>query len=100
MGSDRFDVREIETARGQQRWQVSGYKPDGTRVRLRFDTVEEAQGKKSELEIEALNLQNTFTIRRTRLTDTRLLEAESAYARLEGLTSDFLELGFSHAAWP
>lgn len=97
MGSDRFEVKEIETARGQQRWQVSGYKPDGTRVRVRFDTVEEAQGKKSELEIEALNLQNTFTLRRTRLTDTQLLEAESAYARLDGLSlTTVVECGLRH----
>jgi hypothetical protein len=85
MGNARFEVNE--TANGQQRWRVSGYKPDGTRVRLRFDTVEEAQGKKSELEIESLNLQNNFNLRRTRLTDAQLLEVESVYAGLGGLSS-------------
>lgn len=85
MGNDRFEVNEIETANGQQRWRVSGYKPDGTRVRLRFDTAEEAQSKMSELEIETLNLQNNFNLRRIRLTDAQLLEVESVYAGLGGL---------------
>jgi hypothetical protein len=39
---ERFGVRKIETDKGQPRWQVVGRKPDGNRVRLRFETEEEA----------------------------------------------------------
>jgi hypothetical protein len=59
---ERFGVRKIETDKGQPRWQVVGRKPDGNRVRLRFETEEEAVGKKSELEIEALNLQEGILV--------------------------------------
>jgi hypothetical protein len=78
MTSERIEIRKIKTDQGEPRWQVVGRKPDGNRIRLRFKIQAEAVAKKAELEVEALNLQDSFRLLRTRLIEAQLLEAESA----------------------
>lgn len=80
--AERFSVKSYTTASGEERWKVQGRKPTGERVRERFKTFEEALGRRSELEVEALNQTVAVRVRSTRLTDAQLAEAEAAFLKL------------------
>lgn len=63
-------------------YQLTGYKPNGERVRRRFDTKAKAEGAKHLLEIEALNME-AVAPRVTRLTDSELRTCERAMDMLK-----------------
>lgn len=56
----------------------------GRRIREQFKSRDEAEGRKNELEVEAANLSGSTRARTTRLTESQLAEAESAFTRLGG----------------
>jgi integrase len=60
--------------------------PDGSRCRENHQTFEEAVARKAELEIQALNRPVQVGLKRTRLSDQQLAEAEAAVLKL-GATS-------------
>lgn len=80
--AERFSVKPYTTASGEERWKVQGRKPSGVRIRERFKTLEEALGRRAELEVESLNQTVAFRTRSTRLTDAQLAEAEAAFQKL------------------
>jgi integrase len=58
--------------------------PDGSRVRENRQSFEEAVARKAGLEIRALNLPLDSGLKRTRLTEQQLAEAEAAVLKLGG----------------
>jgi integrase len=77
---EKFRIREIRSG-AKTAYIVQGYKIDGTRVRVRFDTLDAAKGRKQVLEVEALNA-CAVAPRITRLTEAQLADAERAVAML------------------
>ena len=63
-------------------WEVHGYRADGTRIRIRCKSEEEARIRKSEEETKAINTERSSRFIQTRLTATQLSEAESCFDRL------------------
>ena len=84
MAAERFTTKKFTNPSGKQVWRVEGRMPDGHRVRLNFPDHADAIAKKSELELEALNQPATLGLKRTRLTDEQLTEAEAAFLKLNG----------------
>jgi len=83
-GKHRFRIVEFVNPSGDTAVRVTGYKPDGARVRENFKTLEEAIGRRAELDIEAANIVTTTATRMkaTRLTDEQIKSAESVFARI------------------
>ena len=83
-GKARFHIVPFINPSGETAFRVTGYKPNGQRVRENFKTEEEAVGRKSELDIEAANIVTTTATRlkATRLTDEQVKDAERAFAKL------------------
>jgi hypothetical protein len=81
---ERFHVVEFINPSRETAFRVTGYKPDGARVRENFKTQEEAVGRKAELDIEAANIVTTTATRMkaTHLTDEQVKDAECAFAKL------------------
>jgi integrase len=65
-----------------QAWEVHGYRPDGTRIRIRCKSEDEARIRKSEEETKAINSERSARFIQTRLTALQLSEAESCFDRL------------------
>jgi integrase len=63
-------------------WEVHGYRADGTRIRVRCKSEEEARIRKSEEETKAINAERSVRFVQTRLTAEQLNEAESCFDRL------------------
>lgn len=83
-GKHRFHVVEFINPSGDTAFRVTGYKPDGARVRENFKTQEEAISRKAELDIEAANIVTTTATRMkaTRLTDEQIKSAERVFAKI------------------
>jgi integrase len=80
----RFKIQPFANPRtGTQSWRVTGMKRDGTRVRENFVEQQAAECRQVELTTEWLARQTDTAIRATKLTDTQLRLAESAFARLD-----------------
>lgn len=65
-----------------QAWEVHGYRSDGTRIRIRCKSEDEARIRKSEQETAAINSERASRFIPTRLTALQLTEAESCFDRL------------------
>ncbi|MGA8481698.1 MAG: hypothetical protein WB696_27340, partial [Chthoniobacterales bacterium] len=63
-------------------WEVHGYRADGTRIRVRCKSEDEARMRKSEEETKAINSERSARFIQTRLTAEQLSEAESCFDRL------------------
>ncbi|MCL4178875.1 MAG: helix-turn-helix domain-containing protein [Verrucomicrobia bacterium] len=61
--------------------------PDGHRVRQNFQDRDDAIAKKAKLGLQALHQPVTLSLKRTRLTDEQLTEAEAAFLKLDGKAS-------------
>jgi integrase len=80
----RFTIQDYTNqATGSKSFRVSGYKRDGARVRDNFGDLKAAQCRQVELETEYLARETETAIRATKLTDTQLRLAETAYVRLD-----------------
>ena len=80
---ERYSIGSYTNPSGTEVYRVSGRTPEGEQVRRNFRTFEEAVGYKSELEIAAFNAVQAVNLKRTRLTDEQLAEAEAAFKKLE-----------------
>ena len=74
----RFTIREFKNASGNLSFRVSGHKSNGSRVRQNFATRPEAENAKADFESELHGQPTTAKVRRTRLSDDQLSEAEAA----------------------
>src|ERR1700738_3852119 len=63
-------------------WEVHGYRADGTRIRIRCKSEEEARMRKSEEETKAINAERSTRFIPTRLTVVQLNGAEACFDRL------------------
>jgi hypothetical protein len=59
-------------------------RPTALKIRRNFPDLREAIGFKAEMEIAALNAAQAETLKRTRLSDEQLAQAEAAIRKLEG----------------
>ncbi len=82
--AERFRVVPFRNPSGQIVFRVSGRKIDGSRVRENYLEEGQAVGRKQELEVAALNMPITVSLKTTRLTDPQLADAEAAVQRLKG----------------
>lgn len=83
MANERFQIKQFDNPGGSTSWRVDGRRPDGSRVRENYPSFSEAASRKEELENEALNQTVAVRLRRTRLSDAMLQDAEAAYKKLK-----------------
>jgi integrase len=81
---ERYRIGPYTNPSGERVFRVNGRTPSGEQVRRNFRTFEEAIGHKAELEIAAVNAVQAVRMKRTRLSDDQLAEAEAAFKKLEG----------------
>lgn len=80
----RFKVSEFENLGGSKAWRVSGTRRDGSRVRENFGNLQDAQTRRTQLELEFYSrTQEDAALRATKLTDHQLRICESALHRLD-----------------
>lgn len=80
----RFKIVEFTNRGGSHSWRVSGYKRDGTRVRENFISQKAAVCRQIELEAEyQAREQPDSSLRATRLSDTQIRIAETAFVKLD-----------------
>jgi integrase len=82
MAHERFQITQFDNPGGSVSWRVDGRRPDGSRVRENYPNFSDAASRKEELESEALNQTVAVRLRRTRLSDAMLQDAEAAYQKL------------------
>jgi integrase len=74
----RFVVTELERNSGKKSYRVSGYSRNGERVRKIFSTRPEAEQERADLEADAAGQVIPARLKRTRLKDEQLADAEAA----------------------
>lgn len=79
----RFKLQPFLNRAGSRSWRVSGTKRDGTRIRENFKDEKAAQHRQIELEAEFVAKHQDSALRATRLTDTQVKLAETAFAKLD-----------------
>jgi len=79
----RFKIKPFTNRTGTQSWRVAGIKRDGSRIRENYSEQKAAQCRQLELETEFLARESDTAIRATKLTDTQLRIAETAFNLLE-----------------
>jgi integrase len=84
MSKERYSIKSFTNPSGAEVFRVTGRTPEGTQIRRNFQDRREAIGFKAELEIAALNAAQAVTLKRTRLSDEQLAQAEAAIQKLEG----------------
>lgn len=80
-----FKIKAVTVRNGEFTYRthkLTGWKPDGTRVRLNFKSRQDAEGERNRLEVEAANANSGTRAITTRLTAAQVAEAETAFARL------------------
>lgn len=80
--AERFKVKEFVYSSGTSAFRVQGRMPDGRQIRRHVPTFHEALQVKEELELKAQGQPVDFVLRKTRLTQEELAEAEHAIRRL------------------
>lgn len=80
----RFNIREYKNASGSISYRVTGCKLNGERVRKNFPTWLEAQQELTDLELKATGQTAPAKLKRTRLSDDQLADAEAAIKAAEG----------------
>jgi len=83
-GKDRYGIVPFTNPNGNVVHRVLGRTPDGKQVRENFKSFAEAVARKQALELEALGIQQSVSLKTTRLTDEELAQAESAFKKLQG----------------
>lgn len=81
---ERYSIKSFTNPSGAEVFRVTGRTAEGTQIRKNFQDMREAIGFKAELEIAALNAAQAVTLKRTRLSDDQLAQAEAAIQKLEG----------------
>ncbi|MCW1922627.1 site-specific integrase [Luteolibacter arcticus] len=103
--ADKIHVREIEaTERGRRVkfYRVEGYLPDGTRLRLRFKTLAEAEGELATRRVKVTNAKTELNTINTPLSADQVRDAEGALNRLKGryTLAETVEYFLRHYAEP
>jgi integrase len=94
---DRFTIKRHTNQSGNISFRVSGYKPDGTRVRKNFALKSEAIEYRGSLDSEIEEGELDYSLERTTLTRAELQDAENAYQlagdrNLSSIVSEYLSL--------
>ena len=79
----RFLVSEIKRSSGKKAYRLAGYKRNGDRVRKIFSTRAEADQERADLESEAAGQFTPARLKRTRLQDEQLADAEAAIKNID-----------------
>src|SRR5687767_4630188 len=82
-----FNIKEATVTNGgftYQTFRLTGWSPDGQRIRKQFKSRAEAEGERNRLEVEAANAESATRPINTRLTVEQIAEAEAAFTRLAG----------------
>jgi hypothetical protein len=77
--TNRFHIKEHINASGSVSYTVTGYKTGHERVRQNFTTRHEAEQRRADLEAEAAGSPTPSILKRTRLTEDQLADAEAAF---------------------
>lgn len=88
---ERYSIKSFTNPSGAEVFRVTGHTPEGTQIRRNFQDMREAIGFKAELEIAALNAAQSVTLKRTRLSDEQLAQAEAAIQKLEGTAHTLIQ---------
>lgn len=83
---DRFKIKPYKTSAGKKKFRVSGYMPDGERIREPFEYEADAIKRREELELKVAGLSVSGVLRRTTLSEQEIREAEAAIKLLDGLS--------------
>lgn len=67
-------------------WRVSGYRPDGKRIRKNFKARVDALHYKAEIEKACETGAHSLALQRTALTDEQLMDAENAFKHANGVS--------------
>jgi integrase len=89
--SERYRIKSFTNPSGTEVFRVIGRTPKGEQIRRNFRDMREAIGFKAELEIAALNATQAVTLKRTRLSDDQLAQAEAAIQKLEGTSHTLIQ---------
>jgi len=81
--ASKFKITPFSNRAGSAAWRVSGTKRDGSRVRDNFAELQAAQCRQVELEAEFHARQTDTAVRATRLSETELRLAETAFLKLD-----------------
>jgi len=79
-----FEIRKYINRSGKVSWRVSGTKADGVRVRQNFATRAEAAQAMADFESRYEDVDGRPALRRTRLSEGQLADAEAAFNALGG----------------
>lgn len=79
-----FRILEFQNFSGNISYRVTGSNPDSTRVRKNFPTRLEAEQERADLETKAAGQTAPAQLKRTRLTDEQLADAEAAIKTADG----------------
>ena len=79
----RFLVSEIKRSSGKKAYRLAGYKRNGDLVRKIFSTRAEADQERADLESEAAWQSTPARLKRTRLQDEQLADAEAAIKNID-----------------
>mgnify|MGYP005866789377 CR=1 FL=1 len=82
MAHERFQVTQFDNPGGSVSWRGDGSRPDGSQVRENHPNFTDPASRKEELESEALKQSVAVRLRRTRLSDAVLQDAEAGYQKL------------------
>jgi hypothetical protein len=66
MKKNRFQIKTFTNPSGLEVFRAEGRMPDGVRIRQNFTMELEAQARKAELEIKALNVSGAVGLKMTR----------------------------------
>jgi integrase len=88
---ERYNITSFTNPSGAVVFRVIGRTPEGTQIRRNFPDKPEAIGFKAEMEIAALNSAQAVALKRTRLSDEELAQAEAAIQKLEGTDHTLLQ---------
>lgn len=83
-GKDRYRIRPFVNPSGESVHRVTGRSLEGKQVRENFKDFRQALARKQELELEAIGIKQSVSLKTTRLTDEELAQAESAVKKLHG----------------
>lgn len=79
-----FKLKPHKNATGSQSWQVTGTKPDGTRVRQNFQDKSDGLQRIADLEREIVGKGDSRRTIKTSLSPEQLADAETAFSQLGG----------------
>lgn len=87
----RFSIQEFTNGSGSLSYRVSGIRRDGTRIRQNYASLDAAQCRQNELELEYLGGHRDVAVRATVLTEEQIRLAEVAFIKLDGAEGEIVD---------